>query len=59
MEVILGYGQLRVDSGAGPIPALVGSEDDVTLNKPVGRRQRRGKCGGGDNMRYRLFVVAI
>ena len=63
MEVLLGHGQVGVDSGAGPIPALDRSVNNVTLNAREGRRDRnregRGKSSCGDNMRYRLFVVSI
>ena len=44
MDVLLGHGQVRVDSGAGPIPALDRPVNNVTLNA---REDRRTEIGRG------------
>ena len=60
MEVILARGQVRVDSGVGPIPALDQFENNAAQEGKRDRsREGRGKSGCGNNVRYRLFVVAI
>ena len=56
MDVLLGHGQIRVDSGAGPIDTCFDrSVNNVTLNTREDKRdinrEGRGKSGCGDNMR--------
>ena len=53
MDVLLGHGQVRVDSSAGPIDTCFDrSVNNVTLNAREDKRDRnregRGKSGCGD-----------